>query len=152
MGKQDKRDNLQPPGSGLPLGGGGTEAPSRSNLRDVEVNPPLGAGESFPIQSGSPRTTPAPLSSELALRPRSGIMTGGCPGDGWERGEAGSLKSGAPQSSASLLAAELANHRRAMRHAKDAIEAIILKLHIEDRTDLAVALCELTHVLNGGVL
>lgn len=58
---------------------------------------------------------------------------------------------GAPLSS-SILIALLADHREAMRDIKEAAEAVILKLHIEDRTDLALALCKLSHVLKGGAL
>jgi hypothetical protein len=79
-------------------------------------------------------------------------MTGGCGGGDVERGTGqGSPKSGAPLSS-SILIAIIADHRAAALGAKDAIESIILKLHVEDRTDLAIALCTLTHVLKGGAL
>jgi hypothetical protein len=159
--RQGKRES-HVPGSGLPEGGG-TEAPSRSNLEVSKFYPPLhGAEESRHSLSkpddgtAPPGHSSAPLSEELALRPCSrDIKTGGCQaGDGWERGDEarGGLKSGTPSTSSSLLISELANHRRAMRHAKEAIEAVILKLHIEDRSDLAYALCELSHVLNGGLL
>lgn len=159
MANQERDTQL--PGSGHPLGGGGAEAPSRSNL-EVSKYPPLyGAEESRHSLSKPDGVVPpdhssAPLSEELALRPCSrDIETGGChSGDGWERGEEarGGLKSGAPSTSTSLLIAELSNHRRAMRHAKEAIEAVIMKLHIEDRSALAYALCDLTYVLNGGLL
>lgn len=89
----------------------------------------------------------------MALHPCGAISTGGSTaGDvqGVGETEKGSLESRATLSS-SLLIAEIANQRGVMREAKAAIEAVILKLHIEDRAELAVALCKLTYVLKGGV-
>jgi len=145
------------PGSGLP-NAGGTEPASRSNLgREVGI-PPLGAGDPTPslskVSSPSTPTSPAPLNSELALRPRGAdIKTGGCGlGDERERGTAkGSLKSGAPLSS-SLLIAVLTDHRNAIRQAIPAIEEALRKLHIEDRYDLAMALAALTQAMRGGAI
>lgn len=118
------------PGSGR--SGVGTEATTRRKF----LNPPLRG-------SGDP-TSPDP-SKKLALRPRGVIMTGGCnAGDDVERGTAqGARKLGAPHSSP-LIAA--------LADAKDALEFALPKLHIEDRMNLAVALCRLTHVLRGGAL
>lgn len=95
---------------------------------------------------------PTPKTEHLALRPRGGIMTGGCPGDGVERGTVevlGGLMSGAPQST---LIAILVEHRDALRMAKEAMEEALPLMRVEHRMDLAIAAAKIGYVLRGGVL
>lgn len=110
-------------------------------------------GGSLSSQQLGADSTSAPSSNQqLALRSRGGIRTGGCGSGGVERGTArGSLEYGAPPSTSTWIAV-LADHREALRDMSAAVEAIILKLHIEDRTELALALCKAGYVLKGGAL
>lgn len=138
------------PGGRVPSGGVGTEATTRRKL----LNPPLeGAGDT---------TSPAPIKThqgELALESggKEEVSTGAQPGstEGGETGvgRRGGLLGGSskPLSASSALIQILIDDRIAMRVAKEAIENIIFKLHIEDRSGLAIALCELNHSLAGGV-
>ena len=136
------------PGSGRQTGVG-TEATTRRKL----LYPPL-SGPGDPTSPG-----PTTHQGELALEAggKVEVSTGAQPGS-TEVGETGVGRRGGlpggtakPLSASSVLIQILTDDRKAMRTAKIAIEAIILNLHIEDRSGLAIALCELNHALAGGV-
>ena len=135
------------PGGGSGVGGVGTEATAR---RKLAILPLHGSGDAL---------SPEPLKThqgESALE-NGRRLTGAQPGS-TEVGETGVGRRGGlpggsekPLSASAALIDILIDDRTAMRAAKLAIENIILKLHIEDRGELAVALCELNYALAGGV-
>jgi hypothetical protein len=110
------------PGRGLSDVGDGTEATTR---RKLSVTP-----------------------DSLALHPGGAIKTGGSTaGDVQGAGETvdGGSESRAP------INTSLLTYQAVMRKVKRAAEALLPKVDIELRADLAIAICEMNHILRGGV-
>lgn len=146
------------PGRGCPDGEGTDATARQSSTHEVPI-PPIRKGQrSISAPCASKTTTKGNTGNELALHLDRGCSTGevGERRDGRELGETGeglpgdrSALSVAPDSA---LIQIIADHRRVLRSAKSAIERLLLKIPIELRSDLAVAVCKMGHVLRGGAL
>jgi hypothetical protein len=150
--------NSRMSGRGAFDGGEGTDATARQNSAFSSHTP--GAGT--PPASGASNIDRqlGNTGNELALHQSGGSTTGevGRRLDGRELGETGEGRIPGERTALSIAPPDsaliqiIAEHRRALRAAKSAIEKLLGKLPMELRPDLAVAACKMGHVLRGGML
>jgi hypothetical protein len=145
---KSKRKESSMPGRGEPVVGGATGATTRQKL-----NPPWGR-ESDPL-SETGLFPPPGLNlhvRQLALGAESRGSTGNGVGGIRARGEAGKWERGAVPVDGRSPSAPPAVLLYALAFAVSAIEGALPNIDIDQRRDLAVAACQINHVLRGGCL